>query len=350
MPFEGNFLDVFDEVCVQDGEALTELVVEKLYRKIGIRDVLTLVTPVRSGQNAPTMIYEPNYNAIEYVDGQSCEIEPCDFSPEWQNKKWELALAECRVEVCTREFHEKYLQMWNMHKRLHPLDDEYMFLLDKISDMLSDILANSLFAKVWLSDKLLTENTINGLDGIIAQVKTLGAGHVVDVAQDDLLDGEEWYQAIMASLNVYEQSDFNETIDGVAIYIDTQDAMNLAGWLNKMGHQSPYNCECFNPDGITQSPRFRYDGLRIDGKPIIPIPYRSMARKFNELNDDGDVIDPNLLLITPQTNLMLGSTDEEDLNMLDLIEDRVGRKFLYDIGYQFGILVRTDHLVHGFGE
>ena len=47
------------------------------------------------------------------------------------------------------------MSAYNKYVKIRPDDSEYDFILDQITEMLSDIILNSLLAKIWLSDKTL---------------------------------------------------------------------------------------------------------------------------------------------------------------------------------------------------
>lgn len=354
MPVQGNFNTIYADVCV-GAEDFRSLVIEKLYKRIGVGEVLTLVAPVRNGSNIPRLSYDANYNSIKFTDGDDCAIDTCDFSPTWANKQWIIKEAECRYEECMKGLDDKFMQLYNHYKRLNPDSDEYQFVIDQITDMLADILANSLLAKVWLSDTENTEDTINGLDGVIAQLKT-EQNLAYDLPQDQELTGEEWYEHIGNALEMYEDQEFGDGTADPVIYMDTQDARKLVRWLNAQD-RTKINCECIDPDGVVRGDRFTVEGLRVHGVRVIAIPYKKMLESFPTDYFDDDAgngganphwIDPNLLVITPMTNILVGNENNDDLNELTYFYNREDRKHKWDLGMRFGVTVPSPYFIHGF--
>lgn len=358
MPITGtsptDFGAVIQDVCLENG-ALSQITIEKLYRSIEASELFSLTFPVKDGEVVPRITWGANYNSINYVDVGSgedaCDIATCDFSPEYARKTWEVVMAECRYELCTRTLTQDFMSAYNKYVRIRPDDSEYDFILDQITDMLSDIIMNSLLAKVWLSDKTLTTAaTLKGTNGIFAQVTAVNdIAHCVFVDQTAAItDGETIYDNITKALEKYEALDEDNTLPAPSIYIDIADARALVNWLNKMGAKSPYNCECYDADGVVRSGRFTVEGLTIGGVPVKSIPWRKMQLAFSSYATNGTPDYPNLILVTAQENLQLGSADGDELAMLDYFYDRKDRKHYWDIGFQFGISVATDAYVHSF--
>lgn len=357
MPITGtvptDFNSIIQDVCIQDG-ALSQITIDKLYRKIEAANLFTLTFPVKDGQVTPQISWGANYNAIPYVDTEAedlCAIPNCDFSPAYTRKIWEVVMAECRHTLCARTLSQDFMSAYNKYVRINPDDSEYDFILDQITEMLSDIIMNSLLAKVWLSDKALTTvNTLNGTNGIFAQITALNdAGHCIAVQQDTpITDGETLYNHIIEALGKYEALDEDNTMPAPKLYIDQADARTIVNWLNAMGAKSPYNCECYDADGIVRAGRFTVDGLTIAGVEVKAIPWRKMQKAFAAYTTGTEAAYPTLILVAPQEILQLGSPDAEELAMLEYFYNKEDRKHKWDIGYQFGISVATDNFVHSF--
>lgn len=349
MAIKGNFDTIYSDVCVT-ADDFRQIIIEKLYKKLGINDILTVVAPVTAGTNIPSVTFSPHYNSIAFTSGTSCSISTCDFSPVYANKQWVIAEAECRYEECMKGLDEKFMQLYNRYKRLDPNSDEYSFMVDQITDMLSDILANSLLAKVWLSDTDNEENTINGIDGIIAQIKA-DQNNAYNLPQDAAISGEDWYNHIASALEQYEDSDFGDLdLPDPVIYMDKGDARKLVRWLNTQD-RTKVNCECIDPDGVVRADRFTIDNLYVHGLRVIPIPYRKMLESFpTDYFDEGEDawVDPNLLIITPMGNIQVGNENNDDLNLLKYFYNPEDRKHKWDLGMRFGVSVPSPYFVHGF--
>lgn len=349
-----DFGAVITDVCLDTG-ALSNITIEKLYRKIELADLFTLTFPVKDKQVVPRITWGANYNSIDYVDVGSgedaCAIPSCDFSPEYLRKIWEVVMAECRFDLCTRTLPQDFMSAYNKYIHINPEDSEYDFILDQITDMLADVIMNSLLAKVWLSDKALASvGTLNGTDGIFAQISALsGADNCINVQQNTVItDGETLYNLIVEAAQKYEALDEDNTLGVPVVYLDQGDARTIIHWLNGLGAKSPYNCDCYDADGLVRAGRFTVEGLTIAGLKVKTVPWRKMQKAFAAYTTAGEATYPTLILITPQETLQLGSADADELAMMDYFYYKKDRTHYWDIGFQFGISVATDYFVHSF--
>lgn len=349
-----DFGALIDEVCIDNG-ALSQITIEKLYNKIEAADLFTLTFPIKNGEVVPRISWGANYNSIPYKDVASgetgCEIPSCDFSPEYARKVWEVVIAECRYSLCTRTLPQDFMSAYNKYVRIRPDDSEYDFIIDQITEMLSDVIMNSLLAKVWLSDKVLTgEPTLRGTNGIFAQITaTNDIAHCVYIDQSaPMTDPEALHGKIVEAVNKYYELNQDNELPTPSIYLDTADARLLVNWLNGLGAKSPYDCECFDADGITRAGRFTVQGLAIGGVPVKVVPWRKMQLAFTSYTTAGAPDYPTLILVTPQANLQVGSADNDELMMLEYFYDKKDRTHYWDLGFQFGTSIPTDNFVHSF--
>lgn len=349
-----DFATLIDEVCLENG-ALSQITVEKLYNKIELTDLFNLTFPIKNGDVVPRISWGANYNSIPFVDVGSgedaCAIPSCDFSPEYARKIWEVVMAECRYSLCTRTLPQDFMSAYNKYVRINPDDSEYDFILDQITEMLSDIILNSLMAKIWLSDKVLAaSDTLKGTNGIFAQITSVNdAAHCVYVDQSaPITDGQVLYEKILEALNKYNDLDTNNEMLAPSIYLDKADAQTIVNWLNKLGANSPYNCECYDADGVVRAGRFTIQGLTIAGVPVKVVPWRKMQVAFTQYTTAGAATYPTLILVAPQEILQVGSPDADELAMLEYFYDKKDRTHYWDIGFQFGVSVSLDAFVHSF--
>lgn len=349
-----DFATLIDEVCLENG-ALSQITAEKLYNKIELTDLFNLTFPIKNGEVVPRISWGANYNSIPFVDVGSgedaCAIPSCDFSPEYARKIWEVVMAECRYSLCTRTLPQDFMSAYNKYVKIRPDDSEYDFILDQITEMLSDIILNSLLAKIWLSDKTLTtSDNLKGTNGIFAQLTAVAdADHCITVQQNTVItDGEALYKLVLEAINKYDALDVDEGTPAPSIYLDKSDAQTIVNWLNQLGIKSPYNCECYDADGIVRAGRFQIAGLAIGGFMVKTLPWRKMQVDFTQYTTAGAATYPTLILVTPQDILQVGSPDADELAMLEYFYDKKDRTHYWDIGFQFGVSVATDAFVHSF--
>lgn len=356
MAAQGNFAEVMDEVFCSPQAAengMATLVVEKMYEKIDIDKYFTMVAPVRTGDAAVSLMYPAVYNAIKNTESTGCGISSCDISPEYSAKKWTIALAECRFPLCTRGLDEKFLAFWNSYKRVNPESDEYQFILDQVSDMLADLLVNTLLAKIWFSDTTFqltpgaAADTMDGIDGIFAQTTADGTNAVVIPDTVDMTDGEEIYNQIKAAIVKYQESKFRKSLSESAIYIDELDAIRVVAWLNDIDRKGGVDCLCVDPNGVVRADAFTVEGLTIAGLPVYTQPFRDMMEDIPEYQQNNELIYPHYFLIAPKGILLVGSGNADDLHELDHFYDRKDRTHYWDIGYTYGVSVASNHFVYG---
>lgn len=361
MPYQGvsptDFNSIIQDICAQDG-FLSQVVAEKLYRRIEAAEMFDIQTPIKNGSLIPRITWGANYNSVPYVDLQSgddaCAIPSCDFSPEYSRKIWEVVEAECRFELCAKTLTGDFLAAFNKYRRIRPDDNEYDFVIEDVTDKLADVIINSLLAKAWLSDKALTTvDTLKGTDGVLAQITALADGdHCVAVPQNAIItDGEVLYNFIMQAITKYYNLDEDNDLEAPVVFLDQNDARTIVNWLNALGAKSPYNCECVDPDGVVRAGRFTVEGLSIGGLRVKTVPWRKMQKAFpaysTVLNPTG-VLYPNLILVTPVDNLKIGAPDSNELHALKYFYSDEFRKHKWDLGYQFGVAVASDYFVHSF--
>src|SRR5690625_2857782 len=224
MSIFGNFTEALDDLITSERQAeFAPLVAQKLYERLRIDDYGIVIDGVRHGDASVSLIQSPVYNSIPFVSGDSCEITTCDFDVDYEGKVWDLVMAECRYDLCTRKASRKFMALYGQYKAIHPEDSEYDFIVSHMMDILTDILYNSLIAKLFLSDEAYTEDTINGTNGFISQWlleanNALNVDSLVDDAND--VTGEEWIAILNAMKDKYEDMPFRKTIADAQFVID----------------------------------------------------------------------------------------------------------------------------------
>lgn len=337
-----KFTTALDDIITSEQVGLfSNLVATKTYDKLDAMNFGFLMEDVHTGDAVVNMLVSPQYNAIPNVDGDSCDIGACNYEPDYDGANWVLKMAECRYTVCTREAPKKFLALYRKYKAIRPDDTEYDFIIEHMSEIISDILANSLVAKLFLSNTDLTEDTINGIDGWIEQWKD-GNGQFIEVgAAFDVDDGEEWYNTIMEGIDLFETGPYKANADSAVIIMDEAAARKIANWLNNADNLKGFDCSCINPDGVTAANRFTYNNLYISGHKVVPVPYTAMATAFDELAPGGELVDPVFAVITPIENNLIGAPARRELEMNESFYDNMTRSYYFDAGYQYGAMVAS---------
>ena len=359
MAVQGTFATVFEDIfcspqAAENRASVSGLIIEKLYDKVDLDRLFTVVSPVRTGDPAVALIYNAVYNAVKNTNALDCAITSCDVEPEYQAKVWAIALAECRHALCTRSLDEKFLAFWGKYKRANPGSDEYDFAVEQISDMLSDLIANTLLAKLWLSDTTFQavpgtiDDLLDGIDGFFVQA-TGDTTNKVDAGATKLT-GKDLYDKIVEAITLYQGSNFGATLSDAIIYIDRTDAFGLVSWLNGAGRMSGYDCTCIDPDGVVRADRYTVDGFQIHGIEVRTQPFEDMMAQFTEYSTLGVPTFHNFVLITPQSNMLVGTGNEDDLAFFESFYDQKDRTFYFDIGYTYGAIIPTNNYTYVLGE
>lgn len=368
MAVQGNFAEIMDEVFCSPQAAWNQaslggLIVDKLYNDVDLDKIFTLVPGVMTGDVAANLMYPAIYNAVQNSMSNDCSITACDVTPEYAAKQWTIMLAECRVPLCTKTLTPEFLAYWGKFKRLNPDDSEYDAVVDMVYNILYDVLKNTLLAKLWFSDTTFqavpgtASSTIDGIDGFYAQVSSNADNKVTFVGAGDLT-GKEIYDNVKAGIDKYKFSKYRKTLKQANIYIDEMDAERLAGWLNELKGQHPYDCTCIGLDGVMNAGAFTAENITIGGLKVIPQPFEEMMSQFDEYNwqnvGDPDVaMFDHFFLITPKEVLQVGTPNLEDLDgskTLKQFYDNKDRTYYFDIGYIYGAMVANNHFVWGVRE
>lgn len=343
----------------QDAENMAnDMIIHKLYENVNIERFGIVVDEIRSGKKAVSMIEEAVYNALAFTDGDSCDIEECDLNVDYDARTWEIAEAECRYPVCMKNASEKFMAFYGRYKMLRPDDSEYDFILERMTDLLSGILANSLLAKIFLADKSLTnEGALNGINGLLAQWEA-DASRVLDLSEfydAGAIDGEGIYKAIKHISRRYRRDPYTKsTFSDAIIIMDDEKAEDLVDWLNDLGDMAPGDCTCYSADAIVRKDAFTKEGLTIAGIKIETIPYNEMSLQFPSLvideadnPNDGKVSRDFFIAMTVKENNQIGTSERSELSVSDYFHDKTTRKFNFDVGYRFGVLVTTPVYLYG---
>ena len=349
MAIFGNFTEALDELITSERQAeFSPVVVQKLYDRLRADDYGIIIDGVRHGDLSVSLVQSAAYNAVPFVNGDSCDIGNCDVTPNYDAKQWEIVMAECRNSLCTRTAQRKFMALWGQYKAIRPDDSQYDFLVEQVSDLLTDLLFNSLVAKLFLADKGYSASTLSGTDGFISQW-LLETGNIYDatsaVVDEDDVTGLEWYNILMAMKDQYESKPFRNSISEAQFIIDEVAARKIVTMLNTADRNNVYDCDCITADGMVQADRFKLEGLRIAGIPVKTIPYTDMVSQFPELMNGTALVNPIFAVLTPKSEVQIGTPNQNELEMNQSFYDPKDRVYYFDIGYQFGAMIPSNNFI-----
>lgn len=350
-----KFRSAFTNISAQEA-AFATIVQGKTYEKLEALDYGFLLEGVRTGDPIVSILDKPVYDGFPLKDGDDCTIGACTYEPDYQVGKWILKIAECRYSLCARTSGDKFLALYQKYKRVNPESNAYDFIIERMSDVLSDILANTLVTKLFfalenagqVNDTTYQNAGIEGFDGWLAQWFAHNANFVT-MSAGDITDGEAWYEAIIKGIYKMDEGDYGAYVKDSTIFIDEKGARAIAQWLNGVDNMKGIDCECYDADGVTSARRFTKDNLRIAGLPVKALPYTKMAMEVGDdwyggttNGDAATMTEPIFAVITPQDNNLIGTPGIEDLEMHKVFFDDLSREWKFDVGFQAGAGLGSD--------
>lgn len=319
----------FSELIYRQNEEVSDLVSEH-----------QIQTGVRNGHMIPIINNEANFESFPFTDQKSCDTPACDLTTEYSNKRWELGIIGCRVPICMKSFDEDFLLFWNMFRRTPSESDiETAFIQFLINQFQTNLLAAQ-WRVAYFGDKSSSSNLFNGIDGFFTQAEAVGANQRVPIVENaaltlagQRLSGER----VLELLNeMYDKATGELWFDlSTARFKMTRiNALAFIGYLNKLGKNSPWNCECLDPNAVGNANVFTLQGLRFNGIPIeVHNEWDMVINKTAELNGGGGTnprTNPNRILLTYRSNLRIGTPETDSLNSFDIFYDKKDRKIYMD--------------------
>jgi hypothetical protein len=350
MALQGNFAtaigDLVDNLVASDIANINEAIFQETFTVGNFAQAHTLLTGRRQGQVQPIVLSQDYYGSMPVGDQTSCDLNECDLTPNYSAKEWNLAEYNCRIPICMRSFDEEFLMFWNMYRQ--GLEDpttepDAQAFLDFIEmTVRNQVLGTQWRVGYWGDTSATTNDLIKGNDGYFAQAEA-GSGVKQEItAIGDAPTGEEIYDAMKTAYETGVQTIWGGQPD-VVWKTTYAVAAKLVAWLNTMSDTSQYNCECFNPDGITAARRFNVEGLRIFGIPVEA--HREIDLSATAAGQT-DVEDKYKILLTRKSNLLVGVNTENKLEGFDIFFDKKDRKVYIDTLVRLGVMIPLDEYVY----
>lgn len=345
MAIQGNFsdaiADVADSLTAAQKVGINEAIWQETFAISDFVNAHSLRTNVRNGNVIPIVGIIDNYCSLPVGDELSCEMNECDITPNYLSKKWELAEYNCRIPICMRTFDEDFLVFWNMYRqRLEDPTQEAdeQALLAYIIEQVEQRVKGAQWRVAYWGDTQSVSPLISGNNGFWVQAAA-GNGHInsipfagaeptgkeiVDAVKDALDDqyGELWLSA-----------------PDVVIKMSYAMAKKVVIYLNTLGMQHAYDCDCVDPEGIVRTNRYTVEGLRLFGIPV---------EAHREIDGSGNCVDGNKfqLLIARKSNLLVGTNTQDKMEMFDVFYDKKDRKVYIDAMIYMGVSIVLDEYIY----
>lgn len=348
MAIQGNFstaiADLVDSLTAADKVNINEAIFQETF---GIGEFAanhSLRTGVRNGAVIPIIGIMDNYCSMPAGNEQSCDLNECDITPNYQGKKWGLGEYNCRIPICMRTFDEDFLVFWNMYRqRLEdPLQepDAQAFLTYITEQVERNVKGAQWRVGYWGDTSATLNNLIKNNDGFWVQAEA-GDGIKDTITMSDAEPtGQEIIEAVQSALEENSGELWLSAPD-VVIKMGYTMATKVVIYLNRLGMQNQYNCDCVNADGIVSANRFTVDGLRLFGIPVEA--HREIDGGASCSGVDGNKFQ---LLIARKSNLLVGTNTQNKMEMFDIFYDKKDRKVYMDTMIYLGVSIVLDEYIY----
>ncbi len=319
----------------------------------------TVLTGVRHGNYVPIIDDQASYESFPFSNPNACAVPECDLDTNYSTEKWDLGLIECKVPICLRSFDDDFLVFWNQYKMVQTdaEKNEGEYLESALIQFLFDKFKRNHLAAQWrgayFGDKASSSALFNGIDGWFTQAEA-DSSHVVTIAENaganftaQRLTGERIYEILLEMYQKYFLGSWF-TDKPVEFRMTKQNAMILTLYYNTLNDKKC--CEgvqILDPEKVSEAPAFDYQRLTFYGIPIkVMNIWDEVINKTTELNPGWDGkkianpnakrVNPNRILLTYSSNLLLGTQEQSNLNFFDIWFSRDDDKIYMKGGSYFG--------------
>lgn len=350
MALQGNFATdvstLVDSLVAADKVNINEAIWQQTFGVGNFAQAHTLLTERRNGQLQPIVLSNDYYSSMPVGDEKDCDLNSCDLTPNYATKEWCLAEYNCRLEICMRSFDENFLVFWNMYRQR--LDDptvtpDAQAFLDYITEIVEKSILGTQWRVGYWGDTAETENElISGCDGFFVQAEA-GDGEKIDLVSAGTEPTAEEIYATLEQAYEYASTQTTWGMEADLVWkMSYAAAAKMVSFLNTRADLNLYNCDCLNPDAITQGRRFNVEGLRIFGIPVeahreIDLSMTAAGRTGNERFQ---------ILLTRKANLLVGTNTSDKMEGFDIFFDKLSRKIYIDSMVYLGVMLALDDYVY----
>lgn len=304
-----------------------------------LRESHTVLTDIRDGERIPIMDSGDAYSSLAESQGD-CSMNECDLELTFSTKKWELGEYDCRIPICLKTFSKDFLLFFEMYRQSaeNPLEqpDKKAFL-EYIMGIARERVLGASWRTLYHGDKAAASNKlISANNGFFVQAEA-GDGLKINLAKAEPT-AQELYDAMEeAYLTAQDEPWFDES--KLKWRLTSKAARKLVTMLNKANDLNAYNCECIDPEKITQARKFNINNLMMFGIPVI-------AHKEIDLSGTAaGVKGLTMALLIRDENFLVGVNTEESMNEFRFFYDNKDRKIYIDMMIYLGASIVLDEYV-----
>lgn len=340
--FNTAVLALVNDLVTADKVNISNAVYTSSFEVGDIAEGHQIVTGVRDGSLVPILNNAPNYEAFPIKASNNCDIPVCDLDLGFSTKKWETSMIACKIPICINSFDENFLLFWNQHKRIFGDADLASALMQYIIDLFQKNLRAAIWRRVWFADSASTNEYLEGADGVFTQAEAMD-GKKIAVTENTAETGLTGAALYAYLTEAYEYASLQPWWNPATVRFEMTQAMAsvLVSWLNSMGDRTGINCECYSADGLTAMRTFSVDGdLRIFGIPV------HVHREFDGVINAFNLGNPYRALLTNETNILVGTTELDQLPSFDVWYSRDDDKIYIKGGANVGAALVTNEYVY----
>jgi len=347
MALQGNFAtaigDLVTNLVTADKVNINEAIFQETFGVGSFSAAHTLMTNRRNGQIQPIVLTQDYYGSMPVGTETSCDLNDCDLTPNYSAKAWCLSEYNCRMDICMRSFDEEFLVFWNMYRqRLEDptAEPDAQAFLDYIEQTVRNKVLGTQWRVGYHGDTAATENDlINGCDGYFAQAIAGDGEKIVLDPEGAEPTALELYAAMQEAYEFAGQQIWGSEAD--LVWKTTYAvASKLVTWLNTMQDTSQYNCDCYDPNGITSRRRFSVDSLMIFGIRV------EAHREIDLSMAAAEVTDKFQILLIRKSNMLIGTNTTDKMEGFDMFYDKKDRKIYIDTMIYLGVMIPLDEYVY----
>lgn len=304
---------------------------------------------VQNGDVVPIIEGNDSYTMFPVADETVCATSECDLGLNFSGAVWDLALIKCKVPICLNSFSREFLHFFNTYRKFDENPDMDQAILQFLGQQFKQGLENAKWRRAYFADEASASPLLDGSDGFFVQADagtTVGTNQITitknagATAAAQVMTGQEVYDLLG---DMYDLAVVHPWFDPTKFEyeITWQMAAAYSNWLNKLGHNAPANCACLDAAGIVKGNIYPIDNLWYNG---IPVKARrafdgviSQVPALNGNNVPGAAkTDPNRAILAKRTNMLVGSSDEDQLTFFDMWHSKDDEKIYMRGGSYIG--------------